>query len=65
MPQSKFGGSYINSPGWIQKKKAKINPKNEDDKCFQYVATVALNYGETELHPESVSNIKPLKNKYN
>ena len=29
------------------------------------MATVALNYGETELHPESVSNIKPLKNKYN
>ena len=42
------GGSYIDSPGWIKKKKAKINPKNEDDKCFQYVAMVALNQGETE-----------------
>ena len=27
--------SYINSPGWTKKKKATINPKNKDDKCFQ------------------------------
>ena len=25
-------------------KKATINPKNTDDKCFQYAATVELNY---------------------
>ena len=30
----KYGGSYINSPDWIKKKKTTINPKNEDDKCF-------------------------------
>ena len=29
----KRGGSYIGSPGWL-KKKATINPKNEDDNCF-------------------------------
>ena len=31
----KHGGSYIDSPGWIKKKKATINPKNEDmfSKC--------------------------------
>ena len=46
-------------------KKEKKNPKNEDDKCFHYVVTVALNYGETESHPERVSNIKPFMNKYN
>ena len=27
-------GSYIYSPDWIKKKKATINPKNTDDKCF-------------------------------
>ena len=27
------GGSYTDSPDWI--KKAAINPKNEDDKCFE------------------------------
>ena len=41
------GGSYIDSPDWIKKKKATINPKNTDDKCFLYSVKVALNYGET------------------
>ena len=40
----KRSGSYIDSPDWIKKKKATINPKNTDDKCFQYAATVALKY---------------------
>ena len=30
----KRGGSYIDSPDSIKKKKATINPKNIDDKCF-------------------------------
>ena len=55
----KRGGSYIDSSDWIKKKKATINTKNEDNKCFQYALFVALNYGEIELHPERVSNIKP------
>ena len=37
------GGSYIDSPDWIKKKKATINPKNKDEKWFQYAAKVALN----------------------
>ena len=44
--------------------KATINPKNEDDKCFQYAATVALNFEEIESRPERVSNIEPFINKY-
>ena len=51
--------------GKKKKKKAIINPKNTNDKCFQYAATVALNYQEIESHPERVSNIKPFINKYN
>ena len=27
-----------------KKKKATINPKNNDDRCFQYALTVALNH---------------------
>ena len=27
--------SYIDSPDWIKKKKATINPKSADGKCFQ------------------------------
>ena len=35
------GGSYIDSPKWLKNRKATINPKNNDDKCFQYAITVA------------------------
>ena len=38
------GGSYINSPEWLKNKKATINPRNNDDKFFQYAITVALCY---------------------
>ena len=37
-------GSYIDSPEWLENKKATINPKNKDGKCFQYALTVAVNY---------------------
>ena len=35
------GGSYIDSPKWLKDKRSTINPKNNDDKCFQYAATLA------------------------
>ena len=38
------GKSYIKSPEWMLNKRATINPKNEDDKCFQYAITAALNH---------------------
>ena len=57
-------GSYIDSPDWMKKKDATINPKNKDDKCFQYAVTVALNYEEIKWDPERLSNIKPFINKY-
>ena len=38
--------SFIETPDWIKKKKATINVENDDDKCFQYSMTVALNYDE-------------------
>ena len=53
----KCGGSYIDSPDWINKKKVTMNSKNKDDKCFQYAVTVALNYEEINWNPERVSNI--------
>ena len=30
------GKSDIDSPKWVKNKKATINPKNNDDRCFQY-----------------------------
>ena len=60
----KRGGSYIDFQDWTKKKKSTINLKNTDDKCFQYAATVALNYKEIKWNPEKVSNIKQFLNKY-
>ena len=59
------GGSYIDSPKWLKNKKATTNPKNKDDKCFQYALTVALNYEKIKDHPERISKIKPFIDKYN
>ena len=59
------GGSYIDSPKWLKHKKATINPKNSDDKCFQHALTPALNYEQIKDHPERISKIKPFIDKYN
>ena len=56
----KRGKSYIKSPEWVLNKRATINPKNEDNKCFQYSITVALNHQNIESHPERISNINHL-----
>ena len=59
------GGSYIDSPKWLKNKKATINPKNNDDKCFQYALTVALNYEQIKDYPERISKIKLFIDQYN
>ena len=41
------GESYIQSPKWLENKKAVINPKNEnDDECLRWSIICALNYNE-------------------
>ena len=37
----KRGWSYTDSLDWMKKKKATTNPKNTNDRCFQYPVTVA------------------------
>ena len=56
----KCGGSYIDSPDRIKRKKATITPKNEDDKCLQYVATVALNHEEIKRDLQRISKLSLL-----
>ena len=48
------GGSYIDSPQWLKKKKATKNLKNNDDKFFQYALTVALNHEQIKNNPERI-----------
>ena len=59
------GGCYIDSPKWLKDKKSTINPRNNDDKCFQYAVTLALNLGKIKKDPQRVSKIKPFIEKYN
>ena len=59
------GGSYIDSPKWIEDKKSTINPRNNDHKCFQYAVTLALNLNRINKDPQRVSKIKPFIEKYN
>ena len=59
------GGSYIDSPKWLKNKKSKINPNNNDYKCFQYAVTLPLNLDKINNHPERISKIKPFIEQYN
>ena len=59
------GGSYIDSPKWLKDKKSTINSKHNDDKCFQYAVTLALNLDKVKKDPQRVSKIKPFIEKYN
>ena len=59
------GGSYIDSPKWLNDKKSTINKKNNDYKCFQYAVTLALNLDKINDHPERISKIKPFIEQYN
>ena len=45
------GRSYIDSPKWLKDKKSTINPKNNDDKCFQYAVILALNLDKIKKDP--------------
>ena len=58
------GGSYIDSPKWLKNKKATINPKNNDDKCFRYALTVVLNHEQIKKDPQKITKIKPFINQY-
>ena len=61
----KRGKSYVKSPQWVINKRTTINPKNIENKCFQYSITIALNHQNIENHPERASNIEPFINQYN
>ena len=59
------GNSYVKSSEWLINKRATINPKNKDDKCFQYSITVAINHQNIENHSEIISSTEPFIDQYN
>ena len=51
---------------WVKSKKAPVNPINKNDnKCFQYAATVALNYEKIGKNPERITKNMHFISKYN
>ena len=59
------GGSYTESTKWLKDKKCCINQKNNDKKCFQYAATLELNFINIDKDPQRISKIRPFINDYN
>ena len=53
----KRGNSYIKSPEWVLNKRATINPKNEDNRCFEYSIVIALHHQQMRSYPERMSHI--------
>ena len=53
-------GKYIELPEWIKKKKACINIKNQDDKCFKY--SIECGYCKIcdKAHPEKMFHYKKI-----
>ena len=49
----------------IKNKGVTINPKNEDNKCFQYAIIAALNYQNIDHDLERISKLRPFINNYN
>ena len=52
------GSSYLPLPDWIEKKKAIINPLNNDNECFKWAVIVALGF------PNIKSNLTKFSNNY-
>ena len=59
-------GSYIDSPKWLNNKKATINPRNKkDDQCFPYAIATALNHQYIKKDLQRISKIMPFIDQYN
>ena len=58
------GVSYIDSPEWLKNKEAAISPKSNENNCFQYALTSALNFEKIKSQPERIFNLEPFINKY-
>ena len=59
------GGSYVESPKWLKDEKCIVNQKNNDNKCFQYATTLALNFNKIDRNHQRISKIKSFIDNYN
>ena len=60
----KRGSSYIPLPDWLAKKKAILNPKNLDMKCFKWSVIAALKWEEIDRDHQRVSKLRRYENEF-
>ena len=58
------GSSYLPLSDWIEKKKAIINPQNDDEECFIWAVITALEWTDIKPHPERMSNLRKFVDSY-
>ena len=56
------GSSYLPLPDWLVRKKAIVNPHNDDEECFKWSVIAAENVLMKD--PQRVSNLRKLKDNY-
>ena len=52
------GSSYLPLPKWLARKKAIINPINEDQECFKWAVIVASRWENIDRNPQRISKLK-------
>ena len=52
------GSSYLPLPDWLARKKAIINPHNEDLECFKWAVIAATRWEEIGNNPKRISKLK-------
>ena len=58
------GSSYIPLPDWLAKKKAILNPKNLDMKCFKWSLIAALKWEEIDRDHQRVSKLRRYEDEF-
>ena len=56
------GSSYLPLPDWLVRKKAIVNPHNDDEECFKWSVITAENIGMKD--PQRVSNLRKFTDNY-
>ena len=56
------GSSYLPLPDWLARKKAIVNPHNNDEECFKWSVIAAEKVGMTD--PQRVSNLRKFTDNY-
>ena len=56
------GSSYLSLPDWLGRKKAIVNPHNNDEECFKWLVIAAENAGKKD--PQRVSNLRKCTDNY-